>query len=60
MAQQDVISVHIPESELSEIKAAIATLQAKLLPHLKTLTSHGTAGATQDGRQDGGVRDEGP
>ncbi len=39
MAQQDVISVHIPESELSEIKAAIATLQAKLLPHLKTLTS---------------------
>ncbi len=39
MAQQDVISVHIPEPELSEIKAAIATLQAKLLPHLKTLTS---------------------
>ena len=38
MAQQDLISVKIPEADLAEVKAAIAVLKAKLLPHLKVLT----------------------
>ncbi len=39
MAQQDLIAVKIPEADLVEIKAAIATLAAKLVPHLQTLTA---------------------
>ena len=39
MAQQDLISVNIPEADLTEIKAAVNTLHAKLLPHLKTLST---------------------
>lgn len=39
MAQQDLISVNIPEADLMDIKSAVNTLQAKLLPHLKTLST---------------------
>ena len=39
MAQQDLISVNIPEADLMEIRSAVNTLQAKLLPHLKTLST---------------------
>ena len=39
MAQQDLIAVNIPEADLADIKAAIATLAAKLKPHLQTLTT---------------------
>ena len=39
MAQQDLISVNIPEADLVEIKAAIAVLKTKLMPHLKTLSA---------------------
>ena len=39
MAQQDLIAVNIPEADLVEIKAAINTLQRKLMPHLQTLTA---------------------
>ena len=38
MPQQNLIALHIPETDLAEIKAAIATLNTKLSPHLKTLT----------------------
>jgi hypothetical protein len=38
MAQQDVVSVKIPEAEKQEIRAAIAALKAKLAPHLTVLT----------------------
>ena len=38
MSQQDLISVKIPETDLAAIQGAFATLQAKLLPHLKTIT----------------------
>jgi len=39
MAQQDLIAVNIPEADLADIKAAIATLAKKLMPHLQTLTA---------------------
>ncbi len=39
MAQQDLIAVSIPEADLADIKAAIATLAKKLMPHLQTLTA---------------------
>jgi len=39
MSQQDFVSVKIPEADLAAILAAIATLQAKLLPHLKTIST---------------------
>jgi len=38
MSQPNAISVVIPESDLTEIRAAIATLTAKLMPHLKSLS----------------------
>lgn len=38
MAQQDLIGVNIPETDLADIKTAIATLAAKLMPHLKALS----------------------
>jgi len=37
MAQQDLIALHIPETDLVEIRAAIGVLKAKLLPQLHTL-----------------------
>jgi len=39
MAQQDLISVDIPEADLAEIRGAIQTLRTKLSPHLKILTT---------------------
>jgi hypothetical protein len=39
MPQPDLISLNIPAADLEAIKAAIATLKAKLLPHLVTLTT---------------------
>ena len=39
MSQPDLISVNIPAADLDEVKTAIATLKAKLLPHLHTLTA---------------------
>jgi len=39
MSQQDLISVNIPAADLAKIKDAIATLRAKLLPHLHVLTA---------------------
>jgi len=41
MAQSDAIAVSIPESDLAEIRASIATLRGKLMPHLKTLNAQG-------------------
>jgi len=38
MAQQNLIAVNIPETDLAEIKVAMATLKEKLLPHLQMLT----------------------
>lgn len=38
MAQQNQIAVMIPEADLADIKAAIATLATKLMPHLKALS----------------------
>ncbi|OHD10783.1 MAG: hypothetical protein A2Z96_07140 [Spirochaetes bacterium GWB1_48_6] len=38
MSQPNAISVVIPESDLTEIRAAIATLSTKLMPHLKSLS----------------------
>jgi len=40
MAQQDRIALKISEAELAEVLAAITTLNARLLPHLKTLTAN--------------------
>lgn len=39
MAQQDLIAVTIPETELAEIRASIAVLRGKLLPHLRTISA---------------------
>ena len=39
MAQQDLIAVNIPETDLAEINEAIDTLHSKLMPHLQTLSS---------------------
>jgi hypothetical protein len=39
MAQTDTIAVSIPESDLAEIRASIATQRGKLMPHLKTLNA---------------------
>ena len=38
MSQKNRISVKIPEADLAQIKASIATLQEKLLPHLAFLS----------------------
>lgn len=38
MSQKNQISFSIPESDLAEINAALATLETKLLPHLVKLT----------------------
>jgi hypothetical protein len=38
MAQTDQIAVTISEGDLADIQGALGTLQAKLMPHLKTLT----------------------
>jgi uncharacterized protein (DUF1786 family) len=38
MSQQNLISVSIPDTDLSEIKGAITTLNTKLMPYLKTLS----------------------
>ena len=38
MAQQDLVSFKVSEADMTEIKAAIATLKSKLLPNLKALT----------------------
>ena len=38
MSQKNQISFSIPESDLAEINAALATLEAKLQPHLVKLT----------------------
>lgn len=37
MTQQNLVSFSIPEGDMAEINAAIATLKSKLLPALKTL-----------------------
>jgi hypothetical protein len=37
MSQSNLIEVHIPESDLAEIRTAVATLRGKLLPRLQTL-----------------------
>ncbi len=37
MTQQNLITVSIPQNELTEIKKAIATLQTKLIPRLKAI-----------------------
>ena len=39
MSQNDQIAVTIPEADLAEIQAAVATLRGKLLPHLTSLDS---------------------
>lgn len=39
MAQQNLVSFQLPESDMAEVTAAIATLKAKLLPNLKTLSA---------------------
>ncbi|MCD4795270.1 MAG: hypothetical protein K8R54_18710 [Bacteroidales bacterium] len=38
MAQENLISLNIPEEDKAEIKAAVAVLVGKLLPHLKALS----------------------
>jgi hypothetical protein len=38
MAQSDQIAVTISEADLADIQEALGTLEAKLMPHLKTLT----------------------
>ncbi len=38
MSQKNLISFNIPEADLAEIKASLATLQTKLMPHLTKLT----------------------
>jgi hypothetical protein len=38
MAQQNLVSFQIADKDLADIKAAIDTLKAKLLPNLKALT----------------------
>ncbi len=38
MGQPNLVSLNIPEAELTEIKDAINVLITKLLPHLKTLS----------------------
>lgn len=38
MSQKNLISFNIPEADLAEIRAAITTLQQKLLPHLVKLS----------------------
>lgn len=39
MAQQNLISVNISEADQKDIGDAIATLKAKLMPHLKTMSA---------------------
>ena len=39
MAQQNLVSFQLPEKDMAEVTAAIATLKAKLLPNLKTLSA---------------------
>lgn len=39
MPQQNLIEVKIPESDLAEIRTAMASLTKTLMPHLKTLTA---------------------
>lgn len=39
MAQQNLVSFGMNESDMAEVTAAIATLKAKLLPQLKTLSA---------------------
>ncbi len=41
MAQQDLISVNIPEADQKEIQDAITVLRTKLMPNLKSLTAQG-------------------
>jgi hypothetical protein len=38
MSQKNQLSFNIPEADLAEVKASIATLQTKLLPHLVKLS----------------------
>lgn len=38
MSQKNLVSFKIPEADLAEIRACIATLQTKLMPHLTTLS----------------------
>jgi hypothetical protein len=38
MTQNNIVSLNIPAADLKEIQASIKTLQAKLLPHLVTLS----------------------
>jgi hypothetical protein len=38
MSQQNMISFSIPDNDLADVKAAIAVLKSKLVPHLKTLS----------------------
>lgn len=38
MSQKNLISFNIPEADLAEIEASIATLQTKLMPHLIKLS----------------------
>lgn len=39
MSQQNLIAVSIPDADYAEVSAAIATLSAKLMPHLRALSS---------------------
>jgi len=39
MPQQNLVSFSIPDSDLADIKSAIATLKSKLVPHLKSLSA---------------------
>ena len=39
LARSDAIAVSISESDFLEVRASIATLRGKLMPHLKTLSA---------------------
>jgi len=39
MPQQNLVSFSIPDKDLEEVKSAIAILNSKLGPHLKTLSA---------------------
>ena len=49
MSQQNLVSFGIPENDMAEIRAAISTLNTKLLPSLKVLTPDEKAGLSKMG-----------
>ena len=59
MAQQNLVLFQLSESDMAEVTAAIATLKAKLLPKLKTLSADERTRNAQNGRQNSSLCTEG-